>query len=52
MHKVCTLTSHDIWLFYQKLTTVGESNMDPITVGNWARNPQGVLWLIEVGEGV
>ena len=26
--------------------------MDPICVGNWSRNPQGVLWFIEVGEGI
>ena len=33
-------------------SSVGELNMDPITVGNWIRNSQGALWFIKVGKGV
>ena len=48
--------SHDVvWLhhmFYQKAKNAHELNTDPITVGNWTRNMQGVLRFIEVGEGV
>ena len=48
--------SHDVvWLhhmFYQKAQNAQELSKDPITVGNWTRNAQGVLRFIEVGEGV
>ena len=48
--------SHDVvwlhWMSYQKTANAQEMNMDPITVGNWTRNSQGVLRFIEVGEGV
>ena len=52
MHRV-HISCNIIWVhhrFYQKLNTAGEFNTDPITVGNWARNPQVVLWFIEVGR--
>ena len=39
-------------MFCQKAKNTQELNMDPITVGNWTRNMQGVLRFIEVGEGV
>ena len=39
-------------MFYQKTNTVGELNTDCISVGNWSRNPQGVLWFIVVWEGI
>ena len=53
-HRVC-ISQDVLWLhhmFYQKTHTVEELKTDSISVGNWSRNPQGVLWLIEVGEGI
>ena len=43
-------TSH-VHMFYQKAKNAPELFMDPITVGNWTRNMQGVLRFIEVGGG-
>ena len=41
-------TSH----VFHKAKNAQELNTDPISVGNWTRNMQGVLRFIEVGEGV
>ena len=45
MHRVC-ITSDIVWLhhmFYQKTYSVGESNTDHTSVGNWSNKMQGVF---------
>ena len=39
-------------MLYQAANNAQELNTDPIAVGNWTRNTQGVLRFIEVEEGV
>ena len=35
-----------------EIKAVGELNTDPISIGNWSRHPQGMVWFIEVGERI
>ena len=53
-HRVC-ISQDVVWLlqmFYQKQKNIQEMETDPVTVGSWSSNPQGVLRFIEVGEGI